>query len=111
VDSAGVVVDLPGSRPQALALSPKGDILVASGKTSELFVIDPQSGTVLQKVPLPAEPGAEVTNAPVSTHLLKPDTEGQVSFTGLAFSPDGRRIYMANVNGSIKVFRSSQRER
>jgi YVTN family beta-propeller protein len=103
VDSAGLVVDLPGLRPQALALSPRGDILVVSGKTSELLTMNPQSGTVLQKVPLPAEPN-EATNAPVSTHLLKPDTEGQVSFTGLVFSPDGRRVYMANVNGSIKVF-------
>src|SRR5262249_40408938 len=29
---------------------------------------------------------------------------GQVSFTGLIFSPDGKRIYLSNVNGSIKVF-------
>ena len=40
----------------------------------------------------------------MSTHILKPDEEGQVSFTGLTFSPDGSRIYLANVNGSIKVF-------
>ena len=28
----------------------------------------------------------------------------QLSFTGLVFSPDGSRIYLANVNGDIKVF-------
>ena len=28
----------------------------------------------------------------------------KLSFTGLVFSPDGSRIYLANVNGDIKVF-------
>src|SRR5205085_8033054 len=32
------------------------------------------------------------------------DKEGQVSFTGLIFSRDGKRIYFSNVNGSVKVF-------
>ena len=27
-----------------------------------------------------------------------------MSFTGLIFSPDGRRLFLANVNGSVKVF-------
>jgi YVTN family beta-propeller protein len=35
---------------------------------------------------------------------LKPDKDEQVSFTGLAFSPDGSRLYLSNVKGSIKVF-------
>jgi DNA-binding beta-propeller fold protein YncE len=40
----------------------------------------------------------------VSTHILEADEKAQLSFTGLVFSPDGSRIYLANVNGSIKVF-------
>ena len=40
----------------------------------------------------------------MSEHILQPDKEGQLSFTGLVFSPDGRRIYLANVGGSIKAF-------
>ena len=32
------------------------------------------------------------------------DKDAIVSFTGLAFSPDGRRLFLSNVNGSIKVF-------
>jgi YVTN family beta-propeller protein len=101
---AGRQVDLPGMRPQALALSPDGTLLVVSGKTSELLVLDPQNGTIRQRVTLPSEaqrlPPADV----VSPQILQPDEEGQLSFTGLIFSPKGERIYMSNVEGSVKVF-------
>lgn len=100
----GRQVELPGMRPQALALSPNGKLLVVSGKTNELVVIDPQAGSVRQRVGLPNEsqrlPSADI----VSPQILQPDEEGQVSFTGLVFSPPGDRIYMSNVEGSIKVF-------
>ena len=99
---AGFQVELPGMRPQVLALSPDGRILVTSGKTAELLVIDPVSGRILQRVGLPSETNA----APdaVSPNILEPDKDGQVSFTGLVFSPHGRRVYLANVSGSVKVF-------
>ena len=101
---AGRQVELARMRPQAVAFSPDGRLLVTSGKTSELVVLDPDTGQVRQRVPLPSdalhEPAAEI----VSSHWQQPDREGQLSFTGLVFSPDGRRIYLANVNGSIKVF-------
>jgi DNA-binding beta-propeller fold protein YncE len=101
---AGLQVELPGMRPQALALSPNGRLLVTSGKTHDLVVLEPQSGKVLQRVPLPSEKQMEPAPEAVSEHILQPDKEGQLSFTGLAFSPDGSRIYLANVDGSIKVF-------
>ncbi len=104
VTPTGTQVELPGLRPQVLALSPDGQILITAGKTAEIVVVDPVSGQVLQKVPLPSEEVNAISNAPVSTHILKPDKHGQASFTGLVFSPDGRRVYLANVNGSIKVF-------
>ena len=44
VISAGQTVDLPGMRPQALAFSPDGRILVATGKTPEIIVMDPKRG-------------------------------------------------------------------
>ena len=100
---AGRQVDLPGMRPQALALSPGGRLLVTAGKTHDLVVLDPGSGKVLQRVPLPSEQDHDPTQEPVSTHILQPDKEGQLSFTGLVFSPDGKRIYLANVDGSMKV--------
>jgi len=101
---AGRQVELPGLRPQALALSPDGRLLITSGKTHEIVVVDPGNGTILQRVPLPSDKTNEPQPETVSTHILEPDKEGQVSFTGLIFSPDGSRIYLSNVNGSIKVF-------
>jgi len=104
VTPVGIQVELPGLRPQVLALSPDGRLLVASGKTHELVVVDPEAGKILQRVPLPPEPPS-AKNPPVpSENILKPDDKGQASYTGLAFSPDGKKLYLSNVNGSIKVF-------
>src|SRR4051812_29371627 len=96
----GRVVELPGLRPQGLALSPDGRLLIVSGKTNELVVIDPAAGTIRQRVTFLAE-GAEPTPGAVSPNILVPDAKAQLSFTGLVFSPDGRRIFLSNVNGSI----------
>ncbi len=101
---AGFQVELPGMRPQAIALSPDGRILITSGKTAELVVVDPSTGGVIQRVGLPSETNAPPTPDAVSANILQPDKDGQVSFTGLIFSPHGRRVYLANVNGSVKVF-------
>lgn len=101
---AGIQVDLPDLRPQAIALSPDGKCLITGGKTHELVVIDPATGKIRQRVTLPSDSDKDPAPDAVSTHMLKPDGEGQLSFTGLIFSPDGARIYLANVNGSIKVF-------
>jgi YVTN family beta-propeller protein len=101
---AGVLVELPGMRPQAVALSPNGRFLVTASLTHELVAIEAVTGKILQHVRLPSDsdktPRAEV----VSEGILNPDVNAQASFTGLAFSPDGSRIYLSNVNGDIKVF-------
>src|SRR5262249_42815117 len=93
----GRQVELPGMRPQALALSPGGRILVTSGKTAELVVVSPTSGRILQRVALPSDKDTDPQPEPVSGNILAPDKEGQVSFTGLIFSADGSRLYLANV--------------
>ncbi len=102
VTPAGTQVELPGIRPNALALSPDGRLLVTAGLTHELVVVEPATGKFLQRVPLPSDKARE--QAAVSPEILSPDGKAQLSFTGLAFSPDGSRIYLANVNGDIKVF-------
>jgi len=104
VTPAGRQVELPGMRPQALALSPNGRLLVTAGKTHDLLVLDPATGEVVQHVPLPSDKATDVTPDSVPEENLHPDRQGQISFTGLAFSPDGTRIYLANVEGNVKVF-------
>jgi YVTN family beta-propeller protein len=102
VTPAGVQVALPRVRPNALALSPDGKLLVTSGLTHELIAIDPATGKTLQHVSLPA--GGAQEGKPIVERILNPDEKAQLSLTGLVFSPDGSRIYLSNVNGDIKVF-------
>ncbi|MFO1006711.1 MAG: alkaline phosphatase family protein [Planctomycetaceae bacterium] len=99
----GRQVELEGLRPQAMALSPDGKRLLVSGKTHELLVIDIEKAEVTQRVALPGDDQKEPP-AVVSPNILNPDKKGQVSYTGLIFSHDGKRVYLSNVNGSIKVF-------
>ncbi|MFO1486998.1 MAG: bifunctional YncE family protein/alkaline phosphatase family protein [Verrucomicrobiota bacterium] len=99
---AGKFIELPGMRPQAIALSPDGRLLLTAGMTHELLVLDPATGNILQHVPLPSGKLLEAT--PVSAEILNPDSKAQVSYTGLVFSPDGSRVYLANVGGDLKVF-------
>lgn len=98
----GKQVELAGMRPQALALSPDGKLLLASGKTNDLIVIDPETAKVTQRIDMPPE--SVTIPTPPSTNILKPDLKALVSFTGLVFSLDGKTVYLSNVNGSIKVF-------
>lgn len=103
VAPAGKQVELPGLRPQALALSLDGRLLAVSGRTSEILILDPASGEIRQRVGLPSN-RAESQPTIVSPNILEPDTKAHVSFTGLVFSPDGRRLFLSDVNGSVKVF-------
>ncbi len=66
-------------RPQALALSPDGKVLVAAGKTNDIVVLDPVSGEVIKRVELPDEGMHEPPTDQASTNILKPDKKGQVS--------------------------------
>jgi len=102
VTPAGTLVELPHVRPNALALSPDGKMLVTAGLTQELLVVDPATGKIFQPVHFPTDESAG--EKPVAEAILNADKKAQLSFTGLAFSPDGSRIYLANVNGDIKVF-------
>jgi YVTN family beta-propeller protein len=100
----GRQIGLPKMRPQAIALSPNGKLLAVSGKTSEVVIVDPTTGKILQRVELPSDNFYEPEPEVVSPNILEPDKKGQVSYTGLIFSADGSRLFLANVNGNIKVF-------
>ncbi|MBX9791845.1 MAG: beta-propeller fold lactonase family protein [Pirellulales bacterium] len=104
VTPLGKQVELPDMRPQAIALSPDGTLLVTAGFTNELVVVDPASGEIRQRVKLPAGTITAENPGPVGAEVPV-DEKGQVSYTGLVFSPAGDRIYLSNVNGDIKVFR------
>ena len=104
----GTQVELPGLRPQAMALSPNGKLLAVSGKTSEVIILDPANGKILQRVRLPSDAVTEPQPEAASLNILHPDKDAQVSFTGLVFSPEGTRLFLANVNGSVKVFNVSR---
>ena len=101
VASAGTFVELPGIRPNALALSPDRKLLVTSGLVRELIVADPVTGKILQRAPFPA---GDQTAPAVSAQILDADEDSKLSQTGLVFSPDGTRIYLSDVNGDLKVF-------
>ena len=108
VSPYGSYLPLPSLRPQALAISPDGRLVAVSGKTSELVIIDPDDLKIRQKVNLPAEEQTEPPAGVTSANIPEPDKRGQLSYNGLIFSPDGRYIYLSNVNGSIKVFSVDQ---
>jgi len=96
----GIQVELPGLRPQALALSPDGRLLAVAGLTHELVTLDPVTGAIRRRLAFPSD---EQKVPPPED-----DKKGQVSFTGLIFAPDGTRLYLSNVNGSIEVFSMQQ---
>ncbi len=106
----GTQVSLPGMRPQVLAISPDGTRLITAGKTHEIVVISPVDGAILQRVPLPSDAQHASLPDESSPRFLSPDEDGLVSYTGLVFSPDGKRIYLSNVDGSIKVFEVTEKE-
>jgi DNA-binding beta-propeller fold protein YncE len=103
ITPAGKQVELPGMRAEALLLSPDGKLLVVSGLTSELLVLDPATGATKQRIQLPKlRKGAPPDS--VSAAFLDFDGHSQVSYNGLAFAPDGKRLALSNVNGDIKLF-------
>lgn len=98
---AGKTTELPGMRPVTVALSPDGRLLATAGKTSALVILDLANPGKPRHIPFPNE---KAVPDPLKTNDLKPDRSGQISYTGLVFAPDGKRLYLSNVNGSIKIF-------
>jgi YVTN family beta-propeller protein len=96
-------------RPQALALSLDGRLLATAGRNNSLALIDPATGQVLQTIPLffiknDSAASGSGTNAAASTATGAVTNTAELSFTGLTFSPDGRRLYLSTVAGNVLVF-------
>ncbi len=88
LDPAGVSYEL-GSMPLAMALSPEKDRVVAllnGWREQGIQVVDRASGSILQKIPLPAV------------------------FLGIIFSPDGRSLYVSGGNQDV-IYRFEWRDR
>ncbi len=108
---AGTQVELPGMRPQMLALSPDGKLLVTAGKSGVLVAIDPATGRILQKSSLstnkPAsklEPKAkDVTGRPRARKPAATPETVETSFNGLTFAPDGKRVYFTTASGTVRA--------
>ncbi len=92
---AGRQVRLPAMRPQALAISPDRSLIAVAGRNHTLALIDAGSGTVRQTIPLSTR---KTTKSSTNT------ITAQLSFTGLIFAPDGRRIYISNTGGTVWAF-------
>ena len=88
---AGQQVALPGMRPVGLALSPRGDLLATAGQNRVLVLIDPATGAILQERQL------SIKKSETSSETVT----AQMSFNGLIFSPDGRKIYLSNTGGNV----------
>jgi len=104
---AGLQVELPGMRPQAVALSPDGALLAVACKGNVLALIDPANGTILQTVALSsnreeARPDSTAGGTAAGQTEQRLIT-AQMSFTGLVFSPDGRRLYLSSAGGNVWV--------
>src|SRR5262245_30000885 len=54
---AGVQGLLPGVRPQILALSPDGNLLITAGNTKKLIALHPETGVITQEVNFPPDAG------------------------------------------------------
>lgn len=106
---AGKQVLLPKSRPQDIVASPDGSFVVTSGLLPELILIDPRSGAVLGRVPMPS--GSNTRSEASADHILMKTSNSQLSFHGLAVSASGERLYLSNVYGDIKVFRADASSR
>ncbi len=91
-------------RPLALALSPDRTLLVTSGITHELVVVDPGSGAIRQRVAIPDTGAKPRPDGDRSSDHVRRVNDDQIGFTGLVFSHDGRHVFLSNVLGAIEVF-------
>jgi DNA-binding beta-propeller fold protein YncE len=118
---AGLQVELPGMRPQILALSPDGTLLAVAGGNNSLVLLNPATDKVIQKIHLslieikikPPATISKTNSAGEVTSEIKTNSgpttvtvtnTAEISLTGLVFSPAGDRVYLSNAGGNIWAF-------
>ena len=91
----GKQVDLPTMRPQALALSPDGSLLVtAGGPNKALALINLVTGAVTNRA---------LSYVPINSTNRRA-VSAEFSTTGLVFSPSGDRIYVSTAGTNVLAF-------
>ena len=116
---AGRQIPLPGIRPQGLALSPDEHVLAVAGNAETLFLLDPATGRTLQNISLTfitteprthhstnsaADSVEKIANKTNPPPFVVVTNRADLSFTGLEFSPDSRRLYLSNSKGNVWAF-------
>ena len=118
ITPAGRQIMFPRIRPQALALSPRGNLLAVLGNGEVLHLLDPVTGITLQTIPLNLITSEVRTNKTTNTvagavdkgsvsnytYTVLVTNRAEISFTGLTFSPEGERLYLSNVRGNVWVY-------
>lgn len=104
---AGRQVDLPGWRPQTVTLSPDGKFVAVAGGTKDVLLLDPVTGKELGRAAMPADTKPRSDARSAESTDLSPDRGAKMSFSGLAFSPDGSRLYVSSASGSIRCFKAA----
>ena len=104
---AGLQVELPGMRPQALALSPDGRLLVTAGKTHDLVVVDRNPARSFSACRC-------LRSGPRTPHPARsPNTSSSPTRTGSSVSPGWPFLRMARASTwrtSMAASRSSASE-
>ncbi len=107
VTPAGLQVELPGLRPQALALSPDGRLLLTAGQ---------DGGAGRRRSRRPASSGSacrcrrrrRTRRRPPPTSS-SPTRRARSASPACSSRPDGRRAFLSDVNGSVVVFDVARR--
>ncbi len=104
IKPAGRQIDLPGWRPQTVTLSPNGKLVAVAGGTKDVLILDPVTGKELGSAVMPMEKKGSDKAKSSGSAELSPDKGAKMSFSGLAFSPDGARLFVSSASGSIRCF-------
>jgi len=108
-DTFAVIANLEGASTglRDIAFSPDGSLLAGAGGCETVYFWNVATGALLGKSDAPTSHGCEITT---DTGLARVELRGELQLTGLAFSPDGRRLYIGTHNGTVRHWDVYRRE-